>query len=140
MLLNVPQYSITSFAHLVNIFNNQFSCSKTFEKITSDLYRVVLDPKEKLRDFVNRFGREALSIPNIDLDIIVQAFKMGLRKDSPFYKDLVMNPCKILDEVRCRELKFISLEEDREFKKRSSSVDQYENPNRKAESSNQRSY
>ncbi|KAI3816255.1 hypothetical protein L1987_15948 [Smallanthus sonchifolius] len=30
-LLNVKPYSITSLAHLINLFNNQFSCSRTFE-------------------------------------------------------------------------------------------------------------
>ena len=29
-LLNVPPYSITSFAHLVNLFNSQFSCRRSF--------------------------------------------------------------------------------------------------------------
>ena len=101
---------------------------------------MVRDPKEKLRNFVNRFGREALSIPNIDMATTVEAFKMGLRKDSPFYEDLVMTPCKRLDEVRCRALKLIRLEEDREIHKRSNPSDQYESPNRKAESSTQRSY
>ncbi|XP_023735311.1 uncharacterized protein LOC111883158 [Lactuca sativa] len=100
-LLNVHPYFVTSFSHLVNIFNNQFSCSRTFDKITSDLYRVVQDPKERLRDFVNRFGREALSIPNINMVTVVEAFKMGLRKDSPFYEDLVMTPGNRLDRVRC---------------------------------------
>ncbi|KAL7602922.1 hypothetical protein Lser_V15G16606 [Lactuca serriola] len=139
-LQNGPPHSITSFAHLVNIFNNQFSCSRTFEKITSDLYRVVQGPKEKLRDFVKRFGREALSIPNIDMATIVEVFKMGLRKDSPFYEDLVMTSCKGLDEVRCRALRFNRLEEDKEIQKRSNTLNQYENPNRKVESSTQRSY
>ena len=53
-------------------------------------------------------------IPNIDVETVVEAFKMGLRKDSPFYEDLVMTPCKRLDEVRCRALRFIMLEEDKE--------------------------
>ena len=73
--LNDPPYSITSFAHLINLFNNQFSCSITFKKITSDLYRVVQDPKESLRTFGNRFSREALSIVNIDMESVVEAFK-----------------------------------------------------------------
>ncbi|KAF5777072.1 hypothetical protein HanXRQr2_Chr12g0531361 [Helianthus annuus] len=39
-LLSLPPYSITSFANLVNLFNNQFSCSRKFERLTSDLYRI----------------------------------------------------------------------------------------------------
>ncbi|KAI3802237.1 hypothetical protein L1987_30367 [Smallanthus sonchifolius] len=54
-LLNVPPYSISSFAHLINLFNNQFSCSRTFERLTSDLYRITQNPGESLRDYVNKF-------------------------------------------------------------------------------------
>ncbi|KAJ0682811.1 hypothetical protein HanPI659440_Chr16g0651551 [Helianthus annuus] len=43
-LLNIPPHSITSFAHLVNFFNSQFSCSRSFEKLTSDLYRIIQGP------------------------------------------------------------------------------------------------
>ena len=108
-LLCVPPYSITSFAHLINMFNNQFSCSRTFERLTSDLYRVTQPQGESLREFITRFGKEALDIPNLDVTIAVQAFKMGLQKDSPFYQELVMNPCKNLDEVRNSVLRFIRL-------------------------------
>lgn len=65
---------------------------------------------------------------------------MGLRKDSPFYEDLMMTPGKRLDELRCQALRFIRLEEDKEVRKRSKPSNQYENPNRKAESSDPRSY
>ena len=34
-----------------------------------------------------------------------EAFKIGLKKDSPFYEDLVMTPCKRMEEVRSRTLK-----------------------------------
>ena len=65
---------------------------------------------------------------------------MGLRKDSPFYKNTVTNLCKRLDEVRCQSLRFIRLEEDKEVQNRSSSSSQFENPNRKTKSSAPRSY
>ena len=39
-LLSVPPYSIVSFADLINKFNNQFVCSRAFERLISDLYRV----------------------------------------------------------------------------------------------------
>ena len=63
---------------------------------------------------MNKFGREALSIPNIDIATAVEAFKMGLKKDFPFYEDLVMTPCKRMDEVKSRTLRFIRPEEDKE--------------------------
>jgi hypothetical protein len=52
-LLNLPPYSITSFAHLINMFNSQFSCSRAFERLTTDLYRIVKNQSESLRDYVS---------------------------------------------------------------------------------------
>ncbi|XP_052622274.1 uncharacterized protein LOC128127657 [Lactuca sativa] len=102
---------------------------RTFSSITNDLYRVVQDSKESLTDVMNRFAREALSIANIDMVIVVEAFKMGLKKDSPFYEDLVMTPCKRIDEVRsirpCNDY----------IQERSNLPNSYDNPNRMANSS-----
>ncbi|XP_076954024.1 uncharacterized protein LOC143628275 [Bidens hawaiensis] len=115
-LLSLPPYSITSFSHLINLFNSQFSCSRSFEKLTIDLYKVVQPRGKPLRQFLTRFGREALEIPNLDVPIAIEAFKMGLRKDSSFYQDLVMTPCRNFEEVRNRALRFIRLEEDQRIK------------------------
>ncbi|XP_076912165.1 uncharacterized protein LOC143570390 [Bidens hawaiensis] len=112
-LLIIPSNTITSFAHLITLFNNQFSCSRSFEKLTGDLYRVVQNNDESLRNYITRFSREALDIPNLDVAAAVEALKMGLKKDSQFYDDLVMMPCRNLDEVRNRALRYIRLEDDK---------------------------
>ncbi|KAJ0525835.1 putative retrotransposon gag domain, aspartic peptidase domain superfamily [Helianthus annuus] len=117
-LLSLPPYSITSFANLVNLFNNQFSCSRKFEKLTSDLYRITQTHNESLRDYITKFSKESLDIPNLDMATAVEAFKMGLLKDSLFYDDLVMTPCRNLDEVRTRALRFIQLEDDKRIQER----------------------
>ncbi|KAJ0603957.1 putative retrotransposon gag domain-containing protein [Helianthus annuus] len=96
-LLSLPPYSITSFANLVNQFNSQFSCSRKFECLTSDLYRVTQGQNESLRDYITKFSIESLDIPNLDIATAVEAFKMGLLRDSLFYDDLVMTPCRNLD-------------------------------------------
>ncbi|KAF5764919.1 putative retrotransposon gag domain-containing protein [Helianthus annuus] len=117
-LLSLPPYSITSFANLVNLFNNQFSCSRKFERLTSDLYRITQGHNESLRDYITKFSKESLDIPNLDMATAVEAFKMGLLKDSLFYDDLVMTPCRNLDEVRTRALRFIRLEDDKRIQER----------------------
>ncbi|KAK9073783.1 hypothetical protein SSX86_006377 [Deinandra increscens subsp. villosa] len=132
-LLSIPPNTITSFSHLVNLFNNQFSCSRTFEKLTGDLYRIIQKPDEPLRDYIARFGRESLEIPNLDMAAAVEAFKMGLSKDSRFYDDLVMAPCRNLDEVRSRALRFIRLEDDKRIHQRLE-VPKYDPNSKKAES------
>ncbi|KAJ0603540.1 putative retrotransposon gag domain-containing protein [Helianthus annuus] len=117
-LLSLPAYSITSFSHLVNLFNNQFSCRRTFERLTNDLYRITQGRDESLRDYITKISRESLEIPNLDIAAVVEAFKMGLLKDSLFYDDLVMTPCMNLDEVRNRALRFIRLEDDKRIQER----------------------
>ena len=47
----------------------------------------------------------------------IEAFMIDLKKDSPFCEDLVMTPCKRMDEVRSRTLRFIRLEEDMKFRR-----------------------
>ncbi|KAM0025726.1 putative retrotransposon gag domain, aspartic peptidase domain superfamily [Helianthus debilis subsp. tardiflorus] len=117
-LLSLPLYSITSFANLVNLFNNQFSCSRKFERLTTDLYRITQGHNESLRDYITKFSKESLDIPNLDMATTVEAFKMGLLRDSLFYDDLVMTPCRNLDEVRTRALRFIRLEDDKRIQER----------------------
>ncbi|XP_076938867.1 uncharacterized protein LOC143607223 [Bidens hawaiensis] len=63
-----------------------------------DLYRVIQNNVESLRDYIIRFRREALGISNLDMATTVEALKMGLKNDTPFYDDLVMTPCRNLDE------------------------------------------
>lgn len=81
-------------------------------KKTIDNYIVTKGNDEPLRDFVNKFGKEVLDIPYLEVAIAMEAFNMGLKKDSPFYEDLVNTLCKKLDKVRNRALRFIRLEED----------------------------
>ncbi|KAI3796340.1 hypothetical protein L1987_39008 [Smallanthus sonchifolius] len=58
---------------------------------------------------------------------------MGLRKDSQFYEDLVMNPCRNLDEVRNKALRFITLEDDKKIQQRMDAPTSYSQPNRRTE-------
>ncbi|XP_023743493.1 uncharacterized protein LOC111891666 [Lactuca sativa] len=70
----------------------------------------------------------------------VEAFRMGLMKDPPFYEDLVMTPCREVDEFKSRTLRFIRLEEYKKIQRKTSSLSSYQNPNRNVDSSSQRSY
>ena len=132
-LLSIPPNTISSFSHLINMFNNQFSCSRAFEKMTGDLYRITQKSNESLRDYIIRFSRESLEIPNLDMAAAVEAFKLGMDKDNAFYDDLVMVPCRNLDEVRSRALRFIRLEDDKKINRRID-VPKYEHTSRKYDS------
>src|ERR1043165_9335407 len=68
----------------------------------------------------------------MDVTMAVQAFKIRLQRDSPFYQELVMNPCGNLDEVRNKALRFIGLEDDKKIQERIESSSRYNHPNRKS--------
>lgn len=89
---------------------------------------------------MNRVDRENLTISNIDVETTIEAFKMGLKKDSPFYEDLVMTPCKRMDEVRSKALRFIRREDEKEIQKMSNHPKSYDYHNRKTGSLVQKSY
>lgn len=118
------------------MFNNQFSYSRNFEKITNDIYKVTQGTDEPFKDYVNRFRKKVLDNPHLDIETALKSFKMGLKRDFPFYEDLIMTPCKKLEEFINRSLRFIRLDEFLKIQK--STNTSYNHPNRKNESSSQK--
>jgi len=68
-----------------------------------------------LRKFVDKFGKVAMSIQNLSLDVAMHHMLMALRSE-PFADNLCMQPIASLDELRRRVVKFMQLEELREFR------------------------
>nr|XP_043625460.1 uncharacterized protein LOC122596880 [Erigeron canadensis] len=131
-LQSLPPLSINSFADLTNLFYSQFSCSRTFEKLTDDLYKIIQKPHESLRDFMTRFTKESLNIPKLDMLTAIQVLQRGLHKGSKFQEDLIMTPCKNLDEAKARATRFIRLEENELTTSKLDALS-YDRPNWKAE-------
>ncbi|XP_074297650.1 uncharacterized protein LOC141628399 [Silene latifolia] len=110
--VGLPNKSISSFADLVNAFNQQFASSRKAEKQTSDLYRIVQGFKESTRDYLNRFNKEKVAIPRCDIATAIQAFRRGLHQDSDHYKDLTKHPCTTFKEVQTKVIAVMRLEEN----------------------------
>ncbi|XP_074288596.1 uncharacterized protein LOC141613753 [Silene latifolia] len=110
--VGLPNKSISSFADLVNAFNQQFASSRKPEKQASDLYRIVQGFEESTRDYLNRFNKEKVSIPRCDITTAIQAFRRGLHQDSQLYKDLTMHPCTTFEEVQSKAILCHEVEED----------------------------
>ncbi|XP_074298031.1 uncharacterized protein LOC141628835 [Silene latifolia] len=110
--VNLPNKSISSFAGLVNVFNQQFASSRRPEKLSSDLYRIVQRFEESTRDYLARFNVEKISIPRCDTTTTVNAFRRGLHRDSDLYKDLTKHPCATFEEVKQMVEANYHLEED----------------------------
>ncbi|XP_074277423.1 uncharacterized protein LOC141601061 [Silene latifolia] len=110
--LNLRNKSISSFAELVNVFNQQFASSRKPEKLSSDLYRIVQRFEESTRDYLARFNMEKISILRCDPTTAVNAFIRGLHRDSDLYKDLTKHPCATFEEVKQMAEATYRLEED----------------------------
>ncbi|XP_074301427.1 uncharacterized protein LOC141632815 [Silene latifolia] len=115
--VGLPNEAIGSFADLVNAFNQQFSSSRRTPKQPSDLYRIVQEIGESIKDYVTRFNAEKVSIRGCDVSTAINAFRQGLDKECSLYKELTMYPCKRFDEVQQRATAALRLEEDIQARK-----------------------
>ena len=96
---NLSNNFISSFAQLVDCFVEQFASSCKLLKLSDDLYGVRQRPNESLREYVARFNKEKVSIPNCNKDTAVNAFHKGLPPISGLYKELTMYPCRTMEDV-----------------------------------------
>ena len=112
--VSLPNGSIETFADLVDAFNLQFASSRVFEKTTSDLYKIVQRYREPLRDYLTRFNKEKVTIMNCDIPTAIEAFRRGLKRDSPLYDELTKYPCKMMEDVQAKAMAHVRLEEDDE--------------------------
>ncbi|XP_074318675.1 uncharacterized protein LOC141655497 [Silene latifolia] len=96
--VGLPNKSITSFADLVNAFNQRFAAKKA-EKGQIP-HRIVQGFEESTRDYLNRFNKEKVAIPRFDIATAIQAFRRGLHHDSDLYENLTMHPCTTFEEVQ----------------------------------------
>ena len=85
-----------------------------FEKTTSDLYKIVQRYREPLRDYLTRFNKEKVTIMNCDIPTAIEAFRRGLKRDSPMYDELTKYPCKTMEDVQAKAMAHVRLEEDDE--------------------------
>ncbi|XP_057811678.1 uncharacterized protein LOC131025917 [Salvia miltiorrhiza] len=118
---NLPNYSISSFAQLTDIFVQQYASSKKLEKISEDLYAMIQRRDESLRDYIGRFNKEKVSITNCSTQTAITTFRKSLLPDSDLYKDLTKYPCKTMEDVLAKAWAQIKWEEDQYNHHRSSS-------------------
>ncbi|XP_057790956.1 uncharacterized protein LOC131008072 [Salvia miltiorrhiza] len=98
----------------------QYASSRKLEKISEDLYAVVKQRGEPLRDYISRFNKEKVSITNCNTQTAVTAFRKGLLPDSDLYKDLTKYPCRTMEDVLAKAWAQIKWEEDQYSHHRSS--------------------
>ncbi|XP_057246970.1 uncharacterized protein LOC130589618 [Beta vulgaris subsp. vulgaris] len=90
----------------------QFASSRVLEKHTGDLYRITQKANEAVRQYLDRFNKEMISVKNLDVPTAIEAFRRGLTYKSRLYYELTRYPCGTFEEVRARAMAEIRVEED----------------------------
>ncbi|XP_022860755.1 uncharacterized protein LOC111381231 [Olea europaea var. sylvestris] len=87
--------SISSFADLTDKFSTFFASSKLIRKMAAFLMQLYQGQNETFRDFMTRFNKERLQIPNLHINAVVSALTHAIR----------------LTELLTRSEKYINMEE-----------------------------
>ena len=103
-IINLKPYYVSNFAGMANKFYQHVASSRAIQKYSSDLYRVVQQPGETVRTFLDRFNQEIISVQNLDISTAIEAFRRGLRSRSRLYYELTRYPCSTFEEVRTRAM------------------------------------
>ena len=96
---NLPNNSISSFAHLTNTFVEQSASSKKHEKLSGNLYHILQRRNELLCDYVYHFNQEKVFIPFCNQETTVDAFWKGLLPDSELCKNLTKFNFTTMEDV-----------------------------------------
>ena len=66
----------------------------------------------------------------------IEAFRMGLHRGSPLYRELTMYPCQTIGDIKKKAMAFVRLEEDEDQEQ--GTADRVERRNNEAQRSAQR--
>jgi len=113
----LPQNSINSFRTLCSKFIARFIDSKPMTTVSTSLHHVSQGRNETLRQFMSRFTKACLNIPNLHPTVAMHAITVGL-KPGLFLNTLYAEPPSNMDELRARATKYIAIEENAEASKK----------------------
>ena len=105
----LPLNSIGYFKDLSKAFISQFS-GKTHEKSSASLMNMEQGKNETLRDYLNRFTREALKVPDLDQKVDMMALQQGT-SDVHFKRSLAKHPSEDMQMLQERAGKYIKAAE-----------------------------
>ena len=106
----LPPNSISSFKDLSKAFVGQFIGSKMHAKSSASLMNIVQGRNESLRDYMNRFTKEALKVPDMDSRVAMIALQRGTTNDD-FRKSLAKKAPESMNALQERAGKYIKVEE-----------------------------
>ena len=102
--------SIGSFKELSRAFINQFISGRVHEKSSASLMSMTQGKNESLREYLNRFTKEALKVPDLDDKVAMIALQQGTTNDY-FKMSLAKHPPENMLMLQDRAGKYIKAEE-----------------------------
>lgn len=102
--------SIASFSDLADKFSAFFASSKRIRKTAASLMQLRQGQNETLRDFMTRFNKERLQIPDLHITAAVSALTYAIKCEA-FKMSLSKTPPKTVTELLTRAEKYINMEE-----------------------------
>nr|XP_017250817.1 PREDICTED: uncharacterized protein LOC108221449 [Daucus carota subsp. sativus] len=110
MYSRLPPNSISCFADLSRAFIGQFVGSKTHAKSSASLMNLHQGKNESLREYMNRFTKEVLKVPDLDQKVAMIALQQGTTDDN-FRRSLAQRAPDNMNDLQERAGKYIKAEE-----------------------------
>ncbi|XP_074323040.1 uncharacterized protein LOC141659987 [Apium graveolens] len=108
--IHLPPNSIGSFKDLSQAFIKKFISGRVHEKSSASFIGIIQGAKETLRDYLNRFTKEDLKVPDLDDKEAMIALQQGTRER--FFKmSLTKRPPESMLQLLDRAGKYIKVEE-----------------------------
>ena len=108
---SIPPATVFDFHQLTSMFVTHFVSNKRREKTTGKLMSIKHGDSESLRDYVERFNAEVVTIPSLQQEIAVLALMTGLKEETAFRSYLGRKKLTSPTEVLGKANEFIQGEE-----------------------------
>jgi hypothetical protein len=102
---------IDSWSDLCNEFTTHFTASRTQPKTVASLEAIVQGRSEPLRDYIERFNKEAVQVRGANEMMKLYLIAKGLREESDVKKDALLDRPRTLNEFLAIVKIYIAYEE-----------------------------
>ena len=82
----IPSNTVSSFEELSKLFVNNFIGGQRHKRSLFSLLTIEQGENERLRSFITRFNREALTVDEVDDKLLLAAFHNGINSDLFIHK------------------------------------------------------
>ncbi|MCH80822.1 hypothetical protein A2U01_0001596 [Trifolium medium] len=103
--------SIDSWRELCRVFSSHFKARKRQPKTMASLSNIIQGKEESLRDYIERFTKEAIEVKGAHDTLKCYIFEKGLRSDTKFKEKLGLKELKDMQDILSRAQNYINYEE-----------------------------